>query len=57
MNNLRSEEHHRLNKQYRQRYEQQATQRRQARDVQQQNKPRKSVNIIRVISQILVNIR
>lgn len=56
MNNLRSEEHHRLNKQYRQRYEQQATQRRQVAKIQQKQSG-KSVNIIRVISQILVNIR
>lgn len=56
MNNLRGEEHYDLNKQYRQRYEQQASQRRQVAKTQKKQSG-KSVNILRVISQILVNIK
>lgn len=54
MNNLRGEQHYDLHKQYRQRYEQRAEQFHQA-DKVQKKQSRKSVNILRVISQILVN--
>lgn len=56
MNQLRSEEHYQLNKNYRQSQEQRAEQFHQA-DKIEKKQSRKSVNILRVISQILVSIR
>lgn len=46
-----------LNKEYRNRKEATAANIRQARNAQQENKSRKPVSILRVISQIIVNIK